>query len=145
MSIAVIVQSDIQRIKYSWPQCSVSNFIVVGNNQFTFGTVCAVPIDSFVMVFLIRTQLQFIVGKGVKTIIICLFLLYSLVINVIVYVISQVITWMNYLIVVHVIDLIVVDDDIEIYLLQTCFRFVDVELYLLRMCLRCLLNLPVDT
>ena len=31
-------------------------------------------------------------------------------------------------IVVHVIDLIVVGDDIEICLLQTCFRIVDVEL-----------------
>ena len=40
----------------------------------------------------------------------------------------QCITWMNYFFIVHAINLIFIDVDIEIYLLQTCFRFVDVEL-----------------
>ena len=55
-------------------------------------------------------------------------LLYILVIKVTVHIIYLVVVMAIHSIVIHVIDLIVVGDDIGICLLQTCFRFVNVEL-----------------
>ena len=57
-----------------------------------------------------------------------LFLLYIIVISVTVHIICYVVAMTNHIIVVHVINLIVGGNDIEICLLQTCFRFIDIEL-----------------
>ena len=105
-----------------------NSITVTKENMYCFVNVCAFPISGSIRVFQITVQSQFGLDKGVKTAMGSPFLLYIPVINVTVHIICWVVAMSNHFIVVHVIDLIVGGDNIEIYLLQTCFRFVNVEL-----------------
>ena len=51
MSVTNIIWSDIQCIEYPLAWCLVFNFIIVSNNQFTFVTVCTLPIIGSIQVF----------------------------------------------------------------------------------------------
>ena len=80
-------------------------------------TVCALPIIGSIQFLYIIVELKFGIGKAVKTVMGSPLLLYILVINVTVHNIYWAVVMTIRLIVVHVINLIVVVDDIEIYLL----------------------------